>query len=544
MENELQPSPFLDPGPLTTAGSLAVLHLKRDLLLPIKLSDREADNDGYDEGPVTNTRFGSFPHSTLIGLPWGSQVRASVVDTGSRGRRGPDGEQNRKKRKLDDLEGGENRPRASTTQATGFIHILPPTPELWALSLPHRTQIVYTPDYSYILSRLRVRPGSVVIEAGAGSGSFTHAAARAVYNGRQSDVGQKVAGTRFGKVWSYEFHQQRQEKLLAELREHDLDSIVEITHRDVYGEGFLVKRETIEETAPQADAVFLDLPAPWLALRHLTRHQIRSSQPLTPVLDSAPQVAQASPPIPFESVLNPRNTVRICTFSPCIEQAQRTITTMRQLGWLEVEMVELAHRRIEIRRERVGLEDEGQRGMHVTPSSVEEALERSRDVQIRFNESQKFLKNKGDDIDEEARNGITEFHKREKPSRPTVDRATIIKSLVERKLYKEGRLTHRTEPELKTHTSYLVFALLPVPWGAEDELEALGKWPVGGKAVAEQVSNQIKKSLKKAEWAARLRNRTETASTAEEIASLTAPAQNGVADEEETSSEMMSHAIE
>ena len=31
----------------------------------------------------------------------------------------------------------------------------------------------------------------------------------------------------------------------------------------------------------------------------------------------------------------------------------------------------------------------------------------------------------------------------------------------ERKLWREGKLVHRTEPELKTHTSYLTFAILP-----------------------------------------------------------------------------------
>ena len=35
---------------------------------------------------------------------------------------------------------------------------------------------------------------------------------------------------------------------------------------------------------------------------------------------------------------------------------------------------------------------------------------------------------------------------------------------------------HRTEPELKTHTSYLVFAVLPRPWTKEDEEKARRKY--------------------------------------------------------------------
>ena len=80
-------SPFLYPGIVATADSLAIVHLKRDLQIPTVLKEHDEDDEGYSEGKVVNTRFGSFPHTTLIGLPWGSQVRASKVDTGSRGRR-------------------------------------------------------------------------------------------------------------------------------------------------------------------------------------------------------------------------------------------------------------------------------------------------------------------------------------------------------------------------------------------------------------------------------------------------------------------------
>lgn len=44
--------------------------------------------------------------------------------------------------------------------------LLRPTPELWTLALPHRTQILYVADISYILSELAIRPGAVVVEAG------------------------------------------------------------------------------------------------------------------------------------------------------------------------------------------------------------------------------------------------------------------------------------------------------------------------------------------------------------------------------------------
>lgn len=41
------------------------------------------------------------------------------------------------------------------------------TPELWTKNLPHRTQILYTPDISAVLVNLDVKPGRVVVESGA-----------------------------------------------------------------------------------------------------------------------------------------------------------------------------------------------------------------------------------------------------------------------------------------------------------------------------------------------------------------------------------------
>ena len=42
-----------------------------------------------------------------------------------------------------------------------------------------------------------------------------------------------------------------------------------------------------------------------------------------------------------------------------------------------------------------------------------------------------------------------------------------------------GRLIHRTEPEIKTHTSYLVFAVMPQEWSEEQEAAAFARWPCG-----------------------------------------------------------------
>ena len=527
MASNLTPSPFFHPGRVSAPGRLSIVHLKRDLQVPTILKEFDDDNDGYSEGKVVNTRFGSFPHSTLIGLPWGSQVRASKVDTGSRGRR-VKGQDKKRKREFserpdapskiqkldegDDVEGDASTPTTpreeteAVTASSGFIHLLPPTPENWTSSLPHRTQVVYTPDYSYILHRIRARPGTSIIEAGAGSGSFTHASARAVYNGYPGIAEVNCLSKRkrkLGKVWSFEFHEQRHEKLQKEIEEHGLDGIVEITHRDVCEEGFLVGEES-----PMAEAVFLDLPAPWLALPHLTRSPPPKVAREASANTSKNNINGASdvPGKPFLSPLSAVSPVHICTFSPCIEQVQRTVSMMRQLGWVDIEMVELAQKRFEIRRERIGIDKGTQRGLLATPANVDEAVTRLIEVEGAF----KSFHENG------APKKLGENADRGNPN----SKEKIIESLVERKIYKEGKVVHRTEPEVKTHTSYLVFAVLPREWTAEDEEKARAKWPVNirmeeskEEADGEVIGmsrRQIKRAAKQAQ-----KEKTATASTAE-----------------------------
>ena len=511
----MAPSPFLDPGPTSSPNTLALLHLRRDMLIPTILSEPSIHSDtDCAEGKVTNTRFGSFPHSTLLNQPWGTQILASNVDTGSRGSKGKkrkrEGGETPKEVEEDGEEFKGGRNQAATTASSGFVHLLPPTPEAWTLSLPHRTQVVYTPDYSYILQRLRARPGDRIIEAGAGSGSFTHAAARAVFNGypdadTESDTAQNGTVTKskkkrkYGGVYSFEFHAPRAEQLQAEISEHGLSPIVRITNRDVYQDGFCLPASPDAPAEPKADCVFLDLPAPWLALKHLTRTPLSASA--LPYVDSSSSSSTPNPlqtqttteTTSFRSPLNPFTPTHICTFSPCIEQVQRTVSTLRQLGWVEISMVEILHRRLDVRRERVGLQEEGLRGANASPATVGEAVQRLREVEGRFRAFHELRKEEASSAHGNGKEGVDEAAdgaettknsegkgkgKGKSSVKPETDAAHLSRqqrlenrksTASERDLFKEGRLLHRTEPELKTHTSYLVFAVLPRVWTKEDE---------------------------------------------------------------------------
>lgn len=508
--------------------------------------------DGYVEGAVLNTRFGSFPHSTLIGVPWGAQVRASDVDTGSRGwarlrekSEAGGGEAERKsgrKRKRDDSEGkqddwegeavteggdeselegdGDEAERSEMADAatptssrvvppaarSGYVHILPPTPELWTISLPHRTQVVYTPDYSFILQRIRARPGTRLIEAGAGSGSFTHAAARAVYNGsygdgaEESSQGTEGCRQRHGRVFSFECDETRYHKMRQDIEDHGLRGLVELTHRDVYNNGFLLD----DGTSPCADAVFLDLPAPWQALPHLSRRKPQSgvaTKKCTPGgVASGVSTSSTSHPVseavqngepsedtstPWVSPLDPARSVHICTFSPCIEQVQRTVSAMRTLGWVDIEMIEIANRRLVTMPETAGPWHGG------GPRTVNEAIERLVEIEKKNAEYQAANPPPGKaGGTRAAKPAATEAAGEEAvqseggaPSKPPADAIERSGAAEKATSSQKGqrapaRLVHRTETDVHNHTSYLVFAVLPREWSESDEAAALARWPV------------------------------------------------------------------
>ena len=155
-------------------------------------------------------------------------------------------------------------------------------------------------------------------------------------------------------------------------------------------------------------------------------------------------------------------------------------------------MVEVNHHRIEVRRERYGLESEGARGATVFPKSVEEAISKMRSVEERarrFREGE-FTNNNGDSA--------------EPTPAPTPAPVPAEKPQPEEKQEKQppayslGRLVHRTEPDLKTHTSYLLFAVLPRDWTEEDEQKCRERWPSQKvDASAAPVPQKSKKQMKR-----------------------------------------------
>ncbi|XP_051152996.1 uncharacterized protein LOC127266690 [Andrographis paniculata] len=191
----------------------------------------------------------------------------------------------------------------------GYVYLLAPTPELWTLVLSHRTQILYIADISFVVMYLELVPGCVVLESGTGSGSLSTSLARA------------VAPT--GHIYTFDFHEQRAASAREDFERTGLSSLVTVGVRDIQGEGFP------DEFTGRADSVFLDLPQPWLAI------------------PSAAKMLQQ------DGVL--------CSFSPCIEQVQRSCETLKS-HFTEIRTFEILLHTYEVREGELGSWQDGGRG--------------------------------------------------------------------------------------------------------------------------------------------------------------------------------------
>ncbi|XP_068619624.1 tRNA (adenine(58)-N(1))-methyltransferase catalytic subunit TRMT61A [Battus philenor] len=246
-------------------GDTVILYLSNNLYA-IEVSPEIKNKKGDMVENVYQTPYGALKVRNLIGVDYGSRVELSK----------------------------------------GWGHVLQPTPELWSQTLPHRTQIIYTPDISMILLQLDLVPGSIVIEAGTGSGSLTHALIRRVRPR--------------GHVYTFDFHEHRVKIASEEFQEHGLDDFVTIQHRDVLAEGFGT------DLNGKADAVFLDLPRPW---------------------DGVPHAVAA--------IKN--HGGRFCSFSPCIEQVQRTCLALKEHGFQDVTTMEVLQSELKVTRRNIPVRD-------------------------------------------------------------------------------------------------------------------------------------------------------------------------------------------
>ncbi len=235
-----------------------ILYVSFNTMYPIMVTPTVVNKKGSIVENVFQTSYGALKVKDLIGQKFGTKVQLS----------------------------------------NGYAYVLFPTPELWTKTLPHRTQILYATDISFILLQLEAKPGSIVIESGTGSGSLSHSFLRTIAPS--------------GHLHTFDFHQQRVELAAEEFRQHGLGEMVTVKQRDVCRDGF--------DLDGVADAVFLDLPHPWDAIPHAKK------------------------------ALNSSKGGRICSFSPCLEQVQKAIVKMREEGFVEITTVECLLREFQVRK--------------------------------------------------------------------------------------------------------------------------------------------------------------------------------------------------
>ncbi|XP_012529577.1 tRNA (adenine(58)-N(1))-methyltransferase catalytic subunit TRMT61A isoform X1 [Monomorium pharaonis] len=238
-------------------GDIVILYLNPNNMYSLEVKAKICNKRGQIIDNVFNTTYGALKVISLIGQKYGSKVELT----------------------------------------RGWAYVLQPTPELWTLMLPHRTQIIYSPDISLIIHLMELRPGSIVVETGTGSGSLSHSLIRAI---RPS-----------GHLYTFDFHEQRISIASAEFRKHGLSDFVTLKKNDVCLEGFG------EELNHKVDSVFLDLPHPWLAIDHAI-------------------------------VVLKKTGGKLCFFSPCIEQVQRTYAKLIRKGFIELHTYECLQKEINV----------------------------------------------------------------------------------------------------------------------------------------------------------------------------------------------------
>jgi tRNA (adenine57-N1/adenine58-N1)-methyltransferase len=162
------------------------------------------------------------------------------------------------------------------------------------MKVKRNTTVVYPKDLGYLLLETSIGPGSRVIEVGTGSGALTLVLARITAPD--------------GKVYSYERKEEFSQNAKKNLERYGLGKNVEFFVRDVGLDGF---------TETDADAVFIDVPEPW---------------------DIVPKAAVA--------LKGGHHTV---SWSPNVEQVQKTVDAMKANHFTRINTVEIIMRDLLVR---------------------------------------------------------------------------------------------------------------------------------------------------------------------------------------------------
>ena len=186
---------------------------------------------------------------------------------------------------------------SSIKSSTGAkFRIFKPLPKDYILKMRRATQIIYPKDIGLILLYSGIGPGWKVVEAGTGSGALTIVLAYYV----RPD----------GHVYTYEVRENFQKLAMKNIRKAGLEKYVTFKLKDI--------SEGIDEK--NVDAVILDMATPWLVVPHA-----------------------------YEALKEGGSFV---SYSPTIEQVQKTVSTLLKSGFYDITTMECFTRRILVREGR------------------------------------------------------------------------------------------------------------------------------------------------------------------------------------------------
>jgi len=196
---------------------------------------------------------------------------------------------------FDDLIGKEYGSTVLSNLRAEFT-VLRPLLRDYIMKSVRRTQITYPKDVALMVMFSGIGPGSRVVEAGTGTGALTTALAHYV----KPD----------GRVYSYEIREEFLKNAEKNLKRVGLADFVELKNNDVIA--------GIDES--DVDAVILDLATPWLVVPHAY------------------------------TALKSCGTV--ISFSPTIDQVVKTVESLKDNSFVDIETVECLMRRMQTERGR------------------------------------------------------------------------------------------------------------------------------------------------------------------------------------------------
>ncbi len=196
---------------------------------------------------------------------------------------------------LDELIGKEYGTRVASNMNIEFV-ALKPTLRDYVFKMQRKTQITYPKDIALILMFSNAGPGSQIVEAGTGTGALTTALAH------------HIRPT--GHLYTYEIRPE-----FIKLAEKNLERAGVLDHVTIKNKDIT---EGIDET--EMDAVILDLATPWLVIPHA-----------------------------YKAL---KGSGLLVSFSPTIDQVQKTVEALKEDSFVDVQTVECLMRGMQIAKGR------------------------------------------------------------------------------------------------------------------------------------------------------------------------------------------------